>query len=221
MRSDENHLLAGPMVGVLYERRLMSRVLLEMSMSLDGYVTGPEVSDEEPLGRGGEALHEWMFAGRSPDETREWQTETFSGIGAVIMGRRMVDLGARYWGEEPVFHAPCFVVTHRAAETIEKRGGTSYIFVTGGLTKALSLAQDAAGSKDVLLNGGADINRQFLDAGLVDEVRLHLVPVLLGGGARLFEGARSDLALVPTAAVATPLVTHLTYRVDRGGTGES
>ena len=120
----------------------MSRVLLEMSMSLDGYVTGPDVSDEEPLGRGGEALHEWMFAGRSPDE----------------------------------------VVTHRAAETIEKKGGTSYIFVTGGVTEALRRAQDAAGSKDVLLNGGAEINRQFLHAGLVDEVRLHLVPAAFGRG---------------------------------------
>jgi dihydrofolate reductase len=194
---------------------MMSRVLLEMSMSLDGYVTGPEVSDEEPLGRGGEALHEWMFAGRSPDEAREWQTKQFSGIGAVIMGRRMVDLGIRFWGEEPVFHAPCFVVTHRAAETIEKKGGTSYIFVTGGVTEALRRAQDAAGPKDVLVNGGAEINRQFLHAGLVDEVRLHLVPTALGGGERLFDGAPSDLALVPSAAAATPLVTHLTYRVDR------
>ena len=193
----------------------MSRVLLEMSMSLDGCVTGPHVSDEEPLGRGGEALHEWMFAGRSPDEAREWLSEEFSGIGAVIMGRRMVDLGMRFWGEEPVFHAPCFVVTHRAAETIEKEGGTSYVFVTGGVTEALRRAQDAAGSKDVLLNGGAEINRQFLHAGLVDEVRLHLVPVALGGGERLFDGAPSDLTLVPTAAVPAPLVTHLTYRVDR------
>ena len=199
----------------------MSRVLLEMSMSLDGYVTGPDVSDEEPLGRGGEALHDWMFAGRSPDEAREWLSEEFSGIGAVIMGRRMVDLGMRFWGEEPVFHAPCFVVTHRAAETIEKQGGTSYIFVTGGVTEAMRRAQDAAGSKDVLLNGGAEINRQFLHAGLVDEVRLHLVPVALGGGERLFAGARSDLALVPSAAAATPLVTHLTYRIDRSATGES
>lgn len=117
--------------------------------------------------------------------------------------------------------APCFVVTHRAAETIVKKGGTSYTFVTGGVTEALRRAQDAAGSEDVLVNGGAEINRQFLDAGLVDEVRLHLVPAALGGGARLFDVARSDLALVPTAAAATPLVTHLTYRVDRSATGES
>ncbi len=199
----------------------MSRVLLEMSMSLDGYVTGPDVSDEEPLGRGGEALHEWMFAGRSPDAAREWLTEQFSGIGAVIMGRRMVDLGIGFWGDEPVFHAPCFVVTHRTAETIEKQGGTSYVFVTGGVTEALRRAQDAAGSKDVLVNGGAEITRQFLHAGLVDEVRLHLVPAALGGGERLFDGASSDLALVPSTAAATPLVTHLTYRVNQSVTGES
>ena len=191
---------------------MMSRVLLEMSMSLDGYVTGPDVSDEEPLGRGGEVLHEWMFAGRSPEEARAWQTNHFSGVGAVIMGRRMVDLGIGFWGEEPVFHAPCFVVTHRRAETIVKNGGTSYTFVTGGVTEALRRAQDAAGSGDVLVNGGAEINRQFLHAGLVDEVRLHLVPAALGGGARLFD-ARSDLDLVPTAAAATRLVTHLTYAV--------
>src|SRR3712207_3054383 len=154
----------------------MSRVLVEMSMSLDGYVTGTDVSPGEPMGRGGEALHEWMFAGRSPAEARERQTEHFKGIGAVIMGRRMVDLGIGFWGEEPVFRAPCFVVTHRAADTIVKKGGTSYTFVTGGVTEALRQAQDAAGSKDVLVNGGAEINREFLDARLVDEVRLHLVP---------------------------------------------
>ncbi len=199
----------------------MSRVVLEMSMSLDGYVTGPDLSGDEPMGRGGEALHEWMFAGRSPAESRKSQTEHFSGIGAVIMGRRMVDLGIGHWGEEPVFGAPCFVVTHRAAETIVKQGGTSYIFVLGGVAEALRRAQEAAGAKDVLVNGGADVNRQFLHAGLVDEVRLHLVPVALGGGAPLFDGTRPDLGLVPTAAIATPLVTHLTYEVSRSATGES
>ena len=189
----------------------MSRVLLEMSMSLDGYVTGPGVSDEEPLGRGGEALHEWMFAGRSASEAEAWQAEQFERIGAVVMGRRMVDLGMRFWGDEPVFHAPCFVVTHRPAETIEKAGGTSYVFVTGGLQEALRRAREAAGPKDVLVNGGADVGRQALQAGLVDEVRLHLAPIALGGGARLFDGARPGLALVPTEAEATPLVTHLAY----------
>ena len=104
------------------------------------------------MGRGGEILHEWMFAGRSPAEAREWQTEQFSGVGAVIMGRRMVDLGIGFWGEDPVFHAPCFVVTHRAAETIVKKGGTSYTFVTGRITDALRRAQDAAGSQDVFVN---------------------------------------------------------------------
>ena len=199
----------------------MRRVLLEMSMSLDGYVTGPDVSDEEPMGRGGEVLHEWMFAGRSPAESKAWQTKHFSGVGAVIMGRRMVDLGIGRWGEEPVFHAPCFVVTHRPAEMIVKNGGTSYTFVTGGVTEALRRAQDAAGSRDVLVNGGGELNRQFLHARLVDEVRLHLVPAALGGGARLLDGARSNLGLVATAATATPLVTHLTYEVERGASGAS
>jgi dihydrofolate reductase len=110
----------------------MGKVLMEITMSLDGYTTGPEVSAEAPLGRGGERLHEWMFAGKSAAEVERWQTDHFSTIGAVIIGRRMADLGIGPWGEEPVFHAPCFVVTHRPAETIVKKGGTSYIFVTGG-----------------------------------------------------------------------------------------
>lgn len=192
----------------------MSRVLLEMSVSLDGCFAGPNVGDEEPMGRGGEALHEWMFAGRSPDEARAWMTEKLAGIGAVIMGRRMVDLGMRFWGEEPVFHAPCFVVTHRPAETIVKEGGTSYVFVTGGVTEALRLARDAAGPQDVLVNGGGDVNRQFLNAGLVDELRLHVVPMILPGGACLFSGVGPDLRLVATDAATTPLVTHLTYAIE-------
>ncbi len=155
-----------------------------------------------------------MFAGRSTAESEDWATAHFSGIGAVIMGRRMVDLGIGLWGDEPVFHAPCFVVTHRPAETITKKGGTSYIFVTDGIEGALHQAQEAAGSQDVLVNGGADVNRQFLNAGLLDEVRLHLVPMVLGAGTRLFDAVRSDLALVPRDAISSPLVTHLTYDVE-------
>jgi dihydrofolate reductase len=127
----------------------MGKVLLEMSMSLDGYVAGPDVSAEFPMGRGGERLHEWMFAGRSAAESESFETDHYSGIGALIIGRRMADLGIGPWGEEPTFHAPVFVVTHRPAETIVKRGGTSYIFVTEGIENAQLRAREAAGSNDV------------------------------------------------------------------------
>jgi dihydrofolate reductase len=192
----------------------MGKVLMEITMSLDGYTTGPEVSAEAHFGRGGERLHEWMFAGKSAAEAERELTDHFSNIGAVIIGRRMADLGIGPWGEEPVFHAPCFVVTHRPAETIVKKGGTSYIFVTEGIEAAMAQAKAAAGEQDVMVNGGADIDRQYLNAGLIDEIRLHLVPVLLGAGTPLFTGVRPDLRLVPSQATNSPLATHLTYQVD-------
>lgn len=191
----------------------MSRVLLELSVSLDGFAAGPDVGPDAPLGRGGERLHEWMFAGKSAADFTKFGSERFREIGAVIMGRRMVDLGIGPWGEEPVFHAPCFVVTHRPAETIVKRGGTSYVFVTGGIDAALEQAREAAGDQAVLINGGADVARQYLNAGHVDELRLHLVPAILGGGAGLFDGVRSDLRLVQREATEGDGVTHLVYEV--------
>jgi dihydrofolate reductase len=130
------------------------------------------------------------------------------------MGRWMVDLGIGPWGEEPTYHAPCFVVTHRPAETIVKKGGTSYIFVTEGFEISMAQAHAAAGEQDVMVNGGADIDRQYLNAGLIDEIRLHLVPIILGGGTPLFTGVRPGLRLVPSQATNSPLATHLTYQVD-------
>ena len=189
----------------------MSKVLMELSVSLDGFVAGPDVSLDAPLGRGGELLHEWMFAGKSSAESRSFETDHYSGVGAVILGRRMADVGIGPWGDEPTFHAPCFVVTHRPAETIVKRCGTSYIFITDGIEAVLERARTAAGSQDVLVNGGAEVARQFLNAGLLDEVRLHLVPVILGAGARLFDGVRPDVRLMPREAVSSPEVTHLIY----------
>jgi len=185
-----------------------------MTMSMDGYTAGPEISAEAPLGRDGERLHEWMFAGKSAAESSRYETDHFSTIGALIIGRRMADLGIGPWGEEPTFHAPCFVVTHRPAETIVKKGGTSYVFVTEGIEAAMAQAQAAAGEQDVIVNGGADIARQCLNAGLIDEVRLHLAPVVLGAGTSLFTGVRPDLRLVPSQATNSPLATHLTYQVD-------
>jgi dihydrofolate reductase len=126
----------------------------------------------------------------------------------------MVDLGIGPWGEEPPYHAPCFVVTHRPAETIVKKGGTSYIFVSEGIEAAMAQAKAAAGEQDMMVNGGADVDRQYLNAGLIDEIRLHLAPILLGAGTPLFTGVRSELRLVPTQATNSPLATHLTYQVD-------
>ena len=195
----------------------MPKVLLELSMSLDGYATGPDVTPEEPMGRGGEGLHDWMFAGRSDAEAERNATDRFGGVGAVIVGRRMADLGIANWGEEPVFHAPVFVVTSRPAETIVKRGGTSYAFVTGGIDEALRQAREAAGPQDVYVGGGADIARQYLRVGAVDELHLHVVPVLLGGGARLFtDETPVELRLRPVHVASEPLATHLTYAVGEG-----
>jgi dihydrofolate reductase len=167
------------------------------------------------MGDGGERLHEWMFAGKSQAEVDTFETEHYSEIGALIMGRRMVDLGIGPWGEEPTFHAPCFVLTHRPAETIVKKGGTSYIFVTDGIEAALERAREAAGPQDVQVNGGADVGRQFLNAGLLDEIRLHLAAIILGAGTCLFDGVRTDVRLVPREAQNAPGVTHLVYDVGR------
>jgi dihydrofolate reductase len=193
----------------------MSKVLLELSVSLDGFVAGPEISPDAPLGIGGERLHEWMFAGKSASESETFETAYFSEIGALVLGRRMADLGIGPWGDEPTFHAPCFVITHRPAETIVKKGGTSYIFVTDGIEAALGRAREVAGPQDVRVNGGAEVAQQFLNAGLVDEIRLHLVPTLLGAGTRLFDRVRTDVGLVPREAQNEPAVTHLVYEVGR------
>jgi dihydrofolate reductase len=194
----------------------MAKVLLEMSMSLDGCTTGPDVGSEEPMGRGGEQLHDWMFADRSPGEAEQNEIDHFRDVGAVIVGRRMADLGIVHWGDEPTFHAPVFVVTSRPAETIVKAGGTSYLFVTDGIDNALRQAREAAGSADVLVGGGANVARQYLRAGAVDELRLHLVPLILGGGTRLFDDeAMPSSSLRPIQVVDTPRVTHLTYEVVR------
>ncbi len=192
----------------------MSRVVLELSISLDGFVAGPDIGSDTPLGIGGERLHEWMFAGKSATDSETFETAHFSEIGALILGRRMADLGIGPWGEEPTFHAPCFVVTHRPAETIVKKGGTSYIFITDGIEAALERARQAAGSQDVQVNGGADVAQQYLNRGLLDEIRLHLVPIILGTGTRLFDGVRTDVRLVPREAQNAPAVTHLIYDVE-------
>jgi len=208
----------------------MTQLRLDITTSLDGYVAGPHPTLEKPLGEGGELLHEWLFRlasfraahGMEGGEVNE-DTPVFEeslGAGATIMGRRMFSGGAGpwesdpnangWWGDEPPFHTPVFVLTHYAREPLVL-GETTFTFVTEGIESALEQARAAAGDRDVAVGGGADVARQYLDAGLLDQLTVHLVPALLGGGTRLFAGA-APAELTPVRVVASPRVTHLTYR---------
>jgi dihydrofolate reductase len=193
----------------------MSRVFLDLSMSLDGFVAGPDVGPEQPMGREGERLHDWMFTGKTDEEAAAFQTAKFRNVGAVIIGRRTLDLGLGPWGDNPAFHAPCFVVTSRPHETIVREGGTSYTFVTKGIEGALAQARTAAGGKDIMVLGGADLARQYLEARLLDEMQIHLVPLLLGGGTRLFGESAPPVDLEPIEVAQGSGVVHLRYRVPR------
>lgn len=187
----------------------MGNVFLEISMSLDGFVTGKNVGVDNPLGEEGESLHHWMFNGN--EQEKQLAGELFAHSGAFILGRRMFDLGIEFWGDDGTFGMPCFVVTTRPQEKLVKQA-TTFTFVTDGIESAIKQAKAAAGDKNVGINGGADIARQYLKAGLVDELRLHLAPVLLGDGARLFEDVGQP-ELVQTSVVETPLATHLKYKI--------
>lgn len=204
---------------------MSATVKVDISISLDGYAAGSDDSHEQPLGRGGEALHEWVVATESWREMHGYEggtsgvdsqvmAEAVAGVGAIVMGRRMFDLGEPYWGEDPPFRMPVFVVTHEPREAVV-RGDTTFAFVTGGPEGALDLAREAAGDGDVSVAGGADVIRQLLRAGAVDEVTLHVVPVLLGGGASLFEGVGPDVRFEQVRALEGAGVTHLQLRVVR------
>jgi dihydrofolate reductase len=215
----------------------MAKLRLDISMSLDGFVAGPNPTVEEPLGAGGERLHEWVFglaswreshghSGGAVNVDSEVVQESIDATGAVIMGRNMFGGGEGPWGEEPwqgwwgddpPFHVPVFVLTHHAREPLELQGGTTFIFVTDGIEAALEQAKPAAGEKDVLLAGGANVAQQYLAAGLLDEAQIHLVPVLLGGGVRLLENVDpGKVGLELTRVIESPAVTHLRYRVVGG-----
>ena len=197
----------------------MGKVIADQSMSLDGFSTGPNVAVGNGMGDGGDQLHEWMWSqgdGAAIDAGVREDTpfNLLQRSGAVVVGRRMFDLGVEPWGEDPPFHQPVFVVTHRARDPIVKEGGTTYTFVTGGIAAALARAKEAAGGKDVAVLGGADVIRQCAAAGLLDELRLHLAHVLLGGGTRLFGGIDPQrVTLERTRVVDAPGVTHLTFRL--------
>jgi len=217
----------------------MGKVTVDISMSLDGFVAGPNQSRENPLGESGENLHEWAFAAKSFHELHgrtggedsadsEVLQETFDAVGATVMGRRMFGGGEGpwgsdpsfddpwegWWGDDPPFHGPVFVLTHHGREPVPKQGGTTFTFVTDGIEAALEQARAAAGDKDVLVAGGANAIQQYLKGGLLDELQIHVVPQLLGDGERLFDNLGSDRPeLEVIRVIESPAVTHLKYRV--------
>ena len=213
----------------------MAKVVAEISISLDGYVAGPSRSLEEPLGKGGELLHEWAvrtktfreqhgMEGGEVNADGEMLAESVQAQGAVVMGRRMFSGGegpweddpnaTGWWGDEPPFHKPVFVVTHQEREPLVL-GETTFTFVTDGVAAAVEQARAvAAADRNVLVAGGAETIDEALAAGLVDELQLHVSPVLLGGGTRLFEGLGTERPRLELVSVReSPYVSHLRYRV--------
>jgi dihydrofolate reductase len=190
----------------------MSKVVLDVSMSLDGFAAGPNVREAEPMGDGGERLHAWM-AGKGPDGEIDarMHRQVDATVGAAVIGRRTFDLGVGPWGGTPWPAVPSFVVTHRVRQDLLGNNGGTFAF--DGLQAAVRRAKQAAGHKDVLVLG-ANVAQQLLRAELLDEVRIHLVPLLLGEGTPLFDGERVDL--IPEGKPVTGTVTHLRLRVAKG-----
>lgn len=211
----------------------MPKLRFRISMSLDGFVAGPRQSVENPLGIGGMRLHQWAFPlavwrsthglqGGEVNESNRVVEESLANIGATVMGRNMFGghpgpWNAKnpwngWWGKNPPFHHPVFVLTHHAREPLELESGTTFTFVTGGIETALELALRAANGKDVSLAGGARAAQQYLASDLVDEMEIHLVPTLLGSGERLFDDVGDDLhRLELVRTTAAPKVTHLKF----------
>ena len=213
----------------------MSKVRVHISASADGYVAGPNQSKENPLGEGGESLHDWMtelkiwrephgHEGGEENVSTQIVEEATANVGAEIMGRGKFgppeggpwgeDPWRGWWGEDPPFHKPVFVLTHHEREPLTLTD-TTFPFVTDGIESALEQAGRAAGDKDVFIGGGGETINEYLKAGLVDEIELHVASLMLGSGSRLFEGVGPDLKLEQLRAVEAPGVTHLKYRVVR------
>ena len=214
----------------------MTRFFVDISMSLDGFVAGPDITLEEPLGKGGEGLHDWVvrLAGwreqhgleggeTGPDD--ELVRAIPPRLGAVIMGRKMFSGGSgpwesdpnadAGWGDNPPFHVPVFVLTHHEREPVVKEGGTTFTFVTDGFESALERARAAAGDKDVQVSGGASVVQQAMQARVLDELHIHVAPTLLGGGVSLFGDLGTDAPqLKLREVVESPHVTHLSYEVE-------
>jgi dihydrofolate reductase len=213
----------------------MARLTFEISMSLDGFIAGPNPTLEQPLGEGGEQLHEWVVAlaswrerhsmeGGETGPDSDLMRESIAAQGAVVMGRRMFSGGEGpweddpnadgWWGDDPPFRVPVFILTHHPRQTVTKEGGTTFTFVTDGIEAALGQAREAAGDKDVAIGGGASVAQQYLTAGLLDEFQIHVVPLFLGDGVRLFDNlGAAPPALELARVVDSPAVTHLRYRV--------
>src|SRR4051812_31764277 len=187
----------------------MSKVYAELSMSLDGFITGPNVRVGNGMGDGGDRLHDWMFDAKTETDAAIVD-EKVASTGAVVMGKRMFDVGFEPWGDPPPFRMPVFVVTHQEREPLAMQGGTTYTFVTDGIEAALDQARAAACNKNVGIWGGADIIRQYLKAALLDELRIQLIPILLGSGIRLFENLDPEgIELRKISSIETPSATHL------------
>ena len=212
-------------------QRVMSKVTSQISISLDGFVAGPNQSLDNPIGEGGLRLHEWVFATASWRELQgmtggersadsEVIAESVRNVGAYIMGRKMFGGGGGpwdkawkgWWGDNPPYHVPVFVLTHHPREPVPMQGGTTFHFVTTGVHSALEQAQAAAGDKDITIAGGAHAIQQVIAAGQLDELYLHIVPVLLGAGERLLENVGNP-TIQPVNVIASPAVTHVKYRV--------
>lgn len=211
----------------------MPKLRFRISMSLDGFVAGPQQSVKHPLGIGGENLHEWVttlkawraahgLEGGEVNESSPIVEEETANIGATIMGRHMfgghpgpwdpANPWRGWWGKNPPFHHPVFVITHHEREPLEMEGGTTFYFVTTGVEDALEQAQRAAGDKDIQLGGGARTAQQYLAAGQVDEMNLHVVPILLGSGERLFNDVGDNLyGLRLVRTINAPGVIHLRF----------
>lgn len=199
---------------------MSGQIYSETSISLDGFSAGPNDTPANGLGDNGESLHEWIYRLRAWRERHGMQggetdaddaliEEFFAPIGAVVMGRRMFDHGFAPWGETPPFHAPVFVVTHRPQPPIIKLGGTTFHFVDDGLESAIRQAREAAGERDVNIAGGASVVQQALRAGMIDRMQIHIAPVLLGGGVRLFDDLGAYKSnMVVNRIVASPHVAH-------------
>lgn len=203
----------------------MGKVAVDISMSVDGFIAGANDSPDLGLGEGGERLHEWVYdlaswrephglEGGTTGRDDEVMKEAFESAGAVVLGKRMFE-NARGWGDEPPFHAPVFVFTHERREPLEKAGGTTFTFVNDGIESAVEQAKAAAGDKNVSVGGGANVIQQYLKAGLLDEIQIHLVPILLGSGIRLLDDLPTSVAFEPIRVIDSPKVTHVRYRVVR------
>jgi dihydrofolate reductase len=212
----------------------MGTIRFNVTMSLDGYVAGPNQGEQDPLGVGGMDLHKWLVEleawreahgeqGGEINASTRLAEELEGGYGAVVMGRNMfgpvrgqwgVEPWRGWWGENPPYHTPVFVLTHHQREPLEMEGGTVFHFVTDGIEAAMQAARLAAGEKDVLIAGGASVIQQYLDAGLIDEFWISLVPLLLGDGERLLDNLRSSIRLEQIEVVEAPGVTHLKFTVN-------